>query len=140
MTEFVDTNVILYACDADAGEKHELSIALLARLVEERLGVLSIQVLMEFYSNATRKLRMSSQETEALLEDFAEWQLHRPDYSSIIAAVHLQRRYKLAWYDAMILNSALETGCSVLWTEDFSDGQRFGDLVIRNPFKEARIV
>lgn len=66
--------------------------------------------------------------------------LHRPDYPSIVAAVHLQRRYKLAWYDAMILNSALETGCSILWTEDFSDGQRFGDLTIRNPYKHARIV
>ncbi len=59
---------------------------------------------------------------------------------SVLAAVHLQRRYKVAWYDAMILNSALESGCSILWTEDFSDGQRFGDLVIRNPYKHARFV
>ena len=43
-------------------------------------------------------------------------------------------------YDAMILNSAIESGCSILWTEDFQDGQRFGDLVIRNPYKNARIV
>jgi predicted nucleic acid-binding protein len=140
MNEFVDTNVILYACDASAVQKHDLSVALLARLAANKGGVLSIQVLMEFYSNATRKFRMSSHEAEAVLDDFADWRLHRPDYPSVIEAVRLQRRYKLAWYDAMILNSALESGCSVLWTEDFSDGQRFGDLVIRNPYKHARIV
>jgi predicted nucleic acid-binding protein len=140
MIEFVDTNVILYACDASAVLKHDLSVALLARLVADRSGVISIQVLVEFYANATRKFRMTSQEAEDMLADFAEWQLHCPDYSSVVGAVHLQRRYKLAWYDAMILNSALESGCSILWTEDFSDGQRFGDLVIRNPYKHARLV
>lgn len=140
MSEFVDTNVILYACDADAAQRHELSVALLARLVSERVGVLSVQVLVEFYSNATRNFRMTSQEAEDVLDDFADWRLHRPDFSSVISAGHLHRRYKLAWYDAMILNSALETGCSVLWTEDFSDGQRFGDLVVRNPYKNARLI
>jgi predicted nucleic acid-binding protein len=139
MIEFVDTNVILYACDASAVLKHDLSVALLARLVADRSGVISVQVLVEFYANATRKFQMNSQEAEGMLADFAEWHLHRPDYSSVIAAVHLQRRYKLAWYDAMILNSALETSCSILWTEDFSDGQRFGDLVVRNPYKHARL-
>ncbi len=140
MSEFLDTNILLYAHDPDFGLKQELSIALLSRLVPEKIGALSIQVLVEFYSTATRKFRMTSQEAEAILEDFADWRLHRPDYASVIAAIQLQRRYKLAWYDSMILNSALETGCTVLWTEDFQDGQRFGDLVIRNPYKNARIV
>jgi len=140
MNEFLDTNVILYAFDADSGQKQELSVALLSRLIPDRTGVLSVQVLVEFYSIATRKFRMTSQEAEGVLNDFADWRLHRPDYSSVIAVVHLQRRYKLAWYDAMILNSALESGCSILWTEDFNDGQRFGDLVVRNPYKNSQIV
>lgn len=140
MIEFVDTNVILYACDASAILKHDLSVALLDRLVADRARAISVQVLGEFYANATRKFRMTSHEAEGMLADFAEWPLHRPDYSSVIAAIHLQRRYKLAWYDAMILNSAIESDCSILWTEDFSDGQRFGDLVIRNPYKNSRLV
>jgi predicted nucleic acid-binding protein len=140
MIEFVDTNVLLYACSADATLKHDVSVALLSRLFTDGVGVLSVQVLMEFYANATRKFQMTSQEAEAILDDYAEWRLHRPDHASVIAAVHLQRRYKLAWYDAMILNSALESDCSILWTEDFSDGQKFGDLVIRNPYKNARLV
>jgi len=140
MIEFVDTNIVLYSLDADAGHRHEISVALLSRLLAERSGVVSVQVLVEFYQNAIRKFRMTSEEAEAILEDFARWRLHCPDYRSVISAVQLQRRYQLAWYDAMILNSAMESGCSVLWTEDFQDSQRFGDLVIRNPYKNARAV
>jgi len=140
MSEFVDSNIFCYAHELGAGRKHEISIDLIDRLVEEETGSISIQVLVEFYSVATRKLRLSSQYAEDVLSDLGEWYLHRPDHASVVAAVHLQRRYKLAWYDAMILNSALETNCSVLWTEDFNDGQKFGDLVIRNPYKNTRLV
>ncbi|HEY4089223.1 MAG TPA: PIN domain-containing protein [Bryobacteraceae bacterium] len=140
MIEFVDTNIVLYSLDADAGHRYEISIALLSRLLADRSGVVSVQVLVEFYQNAIRKFRMTSEEAETILEDFALWRLHCPDYRSVISAVQLQRRYQLAWYDAMILNSAIESGCSVLWTEDFQDGQRFGDLVVRNPYKHLRAV
>jgi predicted nucleic acid-binding protein len=140
MIEFVDTNVLLYAYEADATMKQNISVELLERLSLDEIGALSVQVLVEFYSNATRKFGMSSKLVEEAIGDFSSWRLHRPDYASVIEAIHLQRRYKLAWYDAMILNSALESGCSILWTEDFSDGQEFGDLVIRNPYKHARLV
>ena len=140
MIEFVDTNVVLYSLDADAGQRYEISVALLSRLLADRSGVVSVQVLVEFYQNAIRKFRITSEEAEAILEDFARWRLHCPDHRSVMSAIQLQRRYQLAWYDAMILNSAMESGCSILWTEDFQDGQRFGDLVIRNPYKNARAV
>ena len=139
MTEFVDTNILLYAYDAGAILKQNISIELLERLSRDGVGALSVQVLVEFYSNATRKFRMSSSSVEEAIEDFSAWRVHRPDYSSVIDAIHLQRGNKLSWLDAMILNSALESGCSVLWTEDFNDGQRFGDLVIRNPYKNSHI-
>ncbi len=140
MIEFVDTNVLLYASDSDAVQKQPVSIALLERLLLAGTGALSVQVLMEFYSNATRKFRMTSLEAETVIEGLAKWRIHRPDHSSVMEAIHLQRRYNLAWFDSMILNSALETGSTVLWTEDFSDGQRFGGLVVRNPYKNSRIV
>jgi predicted nucleic acid-binding protein len=140
MIEFVDTNVFLYAYDADAIRKQNISIELLARLSTDNAGAISVQVLVEFYANATRKLGMSSKSVEEAIGDFSFWRIHRPDYSSVIDAIYLQRRYKLSWFDAMILNSAIESGCSVLWTEDFNDGQRFSDLVVRNPYKNARIV
>ena len=140
MSEFVDTNVLLYAYEGGAVRKQRISIELIDRLWEEREGILSIQVLSEFYSNATRKLRMPAASAEEVVRDFSAWRLHRPDHDSILSAVRLEQRYKLAWYDAMILNSAMESGCSILWTEDFQDGQQFGDLVIRNPYKTARAV
>jgi predicted nucleic acid-binding protein len=140
MSEFVDTNVLLYAYEGGAVRKQRISVELIDRLWEEREGILSIQVLSEFYSNATRKLRMPAGSAEEVVRDFSAWRLHRPDHDSILNAIRLEQRYKIAWYDAMILNSAIETGCSVLWTEDFQDGQRFGDLVIRNPYKNARAV
>jgi len=140
MSEFVDTNVLLYAYEGGAVRKQRISIELIDRLWEEREGILSIQVLSEFYSNATRKLRMPAASAEEVVRDFSAWRLHRPDHDSILSAIRLEQRYKLAWYDAMILNSAMESGCSILWTEDFQDGQQFGDLVIRNPYKTARAV
>ena len=140
MSEFVDTNIVVYAHDSDEFQKHNTSVELLSRLAVDGSGAVSIQVLMEFYNTALRKLGIKSETAEAILDDFSEWRLHCPDHASIMGAVRLQRRYQLAWYDAMILNSAIESGCSVLWTEDFHDGQRFGDLVVRNPYKDVRIV
>jgi predicted nucleic acid-binding protein len=132
--EFVDTNIFIYGYDGGAGGKHDKSVALLSRLVEEATGALSIQVLAEFYSAATKKLGMKSQEAEALIADWRTWTIHRPGHADVIRSAQLQRRYKMAWWDALILNSALELGCSVLWSEDFADRQRYGSLTVRYPF------
>jgi len=132
--EFVDTNVLIYAHDGGAGMKHAKSLELLARLLDQRNGVISTQVLSEFYSVATRKLGMKSEEAEQVLEDLATWALHRPSLADLLEASRLQRKHRLPWWDALILNSALQTGCSVLWSEDFQHAQRYGQLTIRNPF------
>lgn len=132
--EFVDTNILIYAHDQSATIKHAASVKLLTRLFEERTGATSVQVLTEFYSAATRRLGMKSQDAQDVIEDLRVWTTHRMSVDSVIRAINLQRRYKLAWWDSLILNSALELGCSVLWTEDFTDGQRFANTKIRNPF------
>ncbi len=80
--EFVDTNIFIYARDRSAGPKHDASVALLERLFDENAGAVSTQVLSEFYSIATKKLRMSSEEAEAVIEDLAGWAIHRPDHAS----------------------------------------------------------
>lgn len=140
MTEFVDTNVLLYAWNPEASHKQTISIELLERLSLDDNGAISIQVLMEFYATATRKYRMPDALIEQAISDFQRWQIHRPDYSSVIEAIHLHHRHKLHWFDAMILNSAIETGCEILWTEDFQDGQQFGNLVVRNPYRNSRVI
>jgi len=132
--EFVDTNVLIYAHDGGAGEKHKRSVELLARLFEEDSGALSIQVLAEFYAAATRKLGMSSQQAEEAIMDLAGWTIHRAEHADLLRAARLHRRYKIAWWDALVINSAMELGCRVLWTEDLADGQRYEAVTVRNPF------
>ena len=111
-----------------------VAVELLARLAGRGLGVVSIQVLAEYYNAATKKLRMTSEEAEETIRDLAGWRIHRPSHSDILKAIGLQRRYQVSWWDAMILNSAIESGAGILWSEDLSAGQEFGALVVRNPF------
>ena len=132
--EFVDTNVLLYAHDGGAGKKHERSVQLLSRLVEDGAGAISIQVLAEFYAAATKKLGISSQEAEEILADLGGWIIHRPGHADLLRAARFQRRYKMSWWDALVVNSAVELGCGVLWSEDLADGQRYGSVTVRNPF------
>ena len=132
--EFVDTNVLLYAHDGGAGKKHERSVRLLSRLVEDGAGAVSIQVLAEFYAAATKKLGISSQEAEEILADLGGWIIHRPGHADLLRAARFQRRYKISWWDALVVNSAVELGCGVLWSEDIADGQRYGSVTVRNPF------
>ena len=132
--EFIDTNVLIYAHDGGAGQKHERSVQLLSRLVEDGAGAISIQVLAEFYSAATRKLGIVSQEAAEILADLGGWIIHRPGHADLLRAARFQRRYKMSWRDALVVTGAVELGCSVLWSENLADGQRYGSLTVRNPF------
>jgi predicted nucleic acid-binding protein len=132
--EFVDTNILVYAHDGGAGKKYEESVALLMRLVDADTCGASLQVLSEFYAAATKKLGMTSQEAEDVLADLGSWNLHRPDHADLLNAARLQRRYKISWWDALIVQSALALGCTTLWSEDLARGQRYGSLTVRNPF------
>jgi len=126
--------VLDHAEDRASGAKHAKSVELLARLVEAGDGVLSVQVLSEFYSAATRKVLISSKEAEEVISDLADWTIHRPGHEDVLRAIKLQRRYKIQWWDALILNSAIQLGCSILWTEDLNHGQKYGTVTARNPF------
>jgi predicted nucleic acid-binding protein len=133
--EFVDTNVLVYAHDSTAGRKRAAAADLLSRLFAESMGAVSIQVLAEFYSVCTRKLRMEAAEADAILTDLGVWTIHRPRHRDLIQASRLHRLHRIGWWDAMIVTSAIELGCAILWTEDLADGQRFGGLTVRNPFR-----
>src|SRR4051794_26262575 len=133
--EFVDTNVLMYAQSTGAGRKYRQAVELIARLGEESSAAISIQVLIEFFSVATKKLRISSPDAEAVMREWSSWMtIHRPDPTDILRAAGLQREFQISWWDALILNSAIELGCSTLWTEDLNHGQRYSTLTARNPF------
>jgi predicted nucleic acid-binding protein len=132
--EFVDTNIFIYAHDSGAGSKHRKAVDLLTRLFDEQNGALSIQVLTEFYVTATKKLAMKSQEAEDVVADLANWMTHRPTHADVLRACRIHREQKVSWWDAFIVNSAIQLGCDVLWSEDLATGQRYGAMTIQNPF------
>jgi len=134
--EFVDTNVLVYALDRTAGQKRELAKALVERLWTERNGCISLQILQEFYVTATRKLGMPATEAARQVERLGKWTVHRPSLEDVLAAIELHRRKQVAFWDALVLRSAVRLGCSILWTEDLSQGQRWDSLVVRNPFRQ----
>jgi predicted nucleic acid-binding protein len=132
--EFVDTNVIVYAHEGGAGEKHHKAVDLITRLFDEQAGAVSIQVLSEFYVTATKKLGMKSEEAEEVIADLGSWTIHRPAHADVLRACGIHRKHKVSWWDALIINSAVELGCDVLWSEDLARGQRYGTMTVRNPF------
>lgn len=133
---FLDTNVIVYAYDETAGRKHDIARDLLIGLWNAGGGLVSTQVLQEFYVTVTKKLPSPLPKLEArqIVEDFLTWEVVTNDGESILAAVDLQSAQKLSFWDALIVVSAQKAAADVLLSEDFSDGRRFEGLLIRNPF------
>lgn len=130
-TDFFDTNVLLYLFSGDAA-KADRAEALLAAG-----GVVSVQVLNEFASVASRKLAMPWAEIQAVLRDMRRLCTAVPlTVESHEHGLALAQRYGFSLYDAMVVASAMEAGCTTLWSEDFQDGLRVdGVLTVRNPFR-----
>jgi predicted nucleic acid-binding protein len=132
--EFIDTNVLIYAHDRSAVRKQVVARELVRRLTADGDGGMSIQVLSEFYAVTTRKRMLSDTHAESVITDFGIWSIHCPNHSDLLRACELCRRFGISWWDALIVNSAMELGCETLWTEDLNDGQQFGGVTVRNPF------
>jgi predicted nucleic acid-binding protein len=135
--QFVDTNVLIYAHDRSAGTKYERARALLTELWESGDGCLSIQVLQEFYVSITRKVArpLSPDAARQIVADLGRWRIHSPTVDDVLNAIALQKRYVLSFWDAMVLASAIQMGCPVLWSEDLNDGQEYDSTRIVNPFQ-----
>ena len=136
-TSFVDTNILIYAYDEDAGEKHDTANRILGDLWQRRSGALSTQVLQEFYVTVTRKLSkpLGKRAARDVVWTYRVWSPHRPDIEDVLDASQLEERHRLAFWDALVVVSAGRCGASQLISEDFNDGQRFGELTIVNPFR-----
>ncbi len=134
--EFVDTNVLLYAYDVHAGERHTRARELVGRLGRERRGALSLQVLQEFYVNVTRKIAVPLPPDIALerVRVLSRWRIHSPLPPDVLAAGEIAARHQLSLWDAMVIRSAAELGCSTLWTEDLNPGQQIAGVTVVNPF------
>lgn len=133
---FLDTNILVYAFDRSAGEKHHIAARLVKECWEGENGRLSIQVLQEFFVNVTRKINLPLEYTVAqqIIADLGHWRVHSPDVNDLLQAIELQKRYQLSFWDAMVIQSALRLNCQQLLSEDLNPGQMYGSMQVVNPF------
>ncbi|MCH7225622.1 PIN domain-containing protein [Haloferula sp. A504] len=133
---FVDTNILLYARDASEPEKQAIAAARLAELWETRCGRLSVQVLNEFFVNATRKLDpgLSPEEAWDDVEALFAWNPLPIDMPVLNRTYAVQRRYELSWWDSMIVAAAEAAGCSRILSEDLSPETSYFGVAVENPF------
>jgi len=134
---FVNTNILVYAHDRSAGLKHQRAQALVESLWESGQGVLSTQVLQELCINLRRKVSkpLPVSEVRQLIRDYSTWEIMTNTSESVLAALDIEARYKTSFWDALIIQSAEASGASVLYSEDLSDGQKYGALRLVNPLK-----
>jgi predicted nucleic acid-binding protein len=133
---FVDTNILIYAYDLDAGSKHNKAGTILENLWQERTGVLSTQVLQEFYVNVTRKIAypLTRAKARRIIENYLVWQVEQNSPESILLASEIEERYLLSFWDALIVASARIAKASKILTEDLNHGQIVEGICIENPF------
>lgn len=134
MSAFFDTNVLLYADDADAGAKTGIARSLLRRSMSERTGVLSTQVLQEFYVNARKKLQLDGAAARARVEVYLSFDVVTITPALLLAAVDLNRLDSVSFWDALVIRAAEHAGCDTLYSEDLQAGRRFGPVRVVNPF------
>jgi predicted nucleic acid-binding protein len=132
---FVDTNVLIYAHDKDASAKHEIAKGLLQELWSDRAGVLSVQVLQEFYVNVTRKIPspLSKELARLVVNTYAIWCAETTP-SEILAAFRIEDESRIGFWDALIISSAAKSGATRIISEDLNAGQRIAGIVVENPF------
>jgi predicted nucleic acid-binding protein len=132
---FVDTNILVYAHDRSAGEKHERALRIIERLWSTGEGVLSTQVLQEFCFNLRRKVArpLPVEEVRHILEDYMSWEIVVNDAASVIRALDVEGRYKISFWDALVLQAAESSGVKILYSEDLARGRHYGDVEVVNP-------
>lgn len=135
MAIFVDTNILVYAEDAAAGERQRRAAVRLAELWRSGRGVLSTLVLQEFYVTVTRKVArpLAPAAAREIVAQYLTWRIVPSTGALVVAASRLAEDTGLSFWDAAIVAAAMDAGCETLWTEDLQTGRRFGGLVVVNP-------
>jgi len=133
---FVDSNVLIYAYDIDAKAKHDLAVARIKQLWQTKTGIISTQVLQEFYVNVTRKIAnpLSVTKAQTVLKRYLSWQVVTNTPEIILLASEIQERNLLSFWDALIIAAARQGGAKTILTEDLNHGQLIEGIRIENPF------
>lgn len=132
---FVDTNILVYAHDADAGVKRDRAIEKLRKLWETDTGRLSVQVLQEFYVNVTRKLatRVARSTAREVVSTYGAWVREPITANTVLRATDLAELAQISFWDALIVAAAEQAGAAQLLSEDLNAGQEIAGIRIVNP-------
>ena len=132
---FIDTNVLIYAHDVDAGKKRDIAMEILRELWSERTGVLSMQVLQEFYVNVTRKIAspLSRNLARRVVSAYETWCVETTP-RDMTTAFQIEDESRIGFWDALIIASAAKSGATRILSEDLSAGQKIAGVIIENPF------
>jgi len=135
---FIDTNIMIYAYDVSAVEKHQIASHILSDLWNSGLGVLSTQVLQEFFVNIVQKIQkpIDKKLAKEIVRDFLRWQVVVNNGDSILDAIDIYDKYRYSFWDSMIIEAAIKGGAVFLMSEDLQHGQVISGVTIRNPFKD----
>jgi predicted nucleic acid-binding protein len=131
---FLDTNILIYADDKATPAKQRRALDLVAEHRRARTGVVSLQVLQEYFVTVTRKLHVDPGVARRKVELLAEFDVAAPEVADILAAIDLHRLHGFSFWDALILRAAKQAGCSVVLSEDMQDARETDGLQIVNPF------
>lgn len=130
----LDTNILVYAVDVDAGERHERSKQLMAQAAR-RDCVLTVQALAEFFHVTTRKNLLELSRASAFVHDWLHvFQVASADDTALVDAMDAVEEHRLSFWDAMLWATARRTGCAAILSEDMQDGRRLSGVTFINPF------
>jgi len=132
---FFDTNVLVYADDKAAPSKQRRALDLIAEHRRARTGVVSLQVLQEYFVTVTRKLHLDPRIARRKVELIAEFDIAFPEVADILAAIDLHRLHGVSFWDALVLRAAKQAGCSILLSEDMQGNREIDGVQIVNPFQ-----
>jgi predicted nucleic acid-binding protein len=133
---FVDTNILVYAHDLSDGDRHAKASAIIEGLWEEETGVISTQVLQEFYVTVTRKIKSPLKPAAAreIILNYLSWSLQINDLETTIRASEIEEKNNLSFWDALIIAAALRLQAKKIITEDLNHGQIIEGILVENPF------
>jgi len=132
---FVDTNILVYAHDLSAGDRHAKASAVIESLWETETGITSTQVLQEFYITVTRKIKnpLTPAEAREIIRNYLAWSIQINDPETTIRASEIEEKNNLSFWDALIVAAALRMQAQKIITEDLNHGQIIEGILVENP-------
>ena len=130
---FVDTNILYYAIDADAGDKHERAMEVVEQIWSGNSGVISTQVLSEWTVNLRKKKKLDWRDVARIIEPYLVWQVVAIEPNDPLEAIRIASRHQVSYWDSLIIRAAQKGAADVVLSEDFNPGQVIEGIELVNP-------